>query len=55
MFNQPVDKLHNSLTYLTFGEMFYQPVDNSPNLTVRLLFNQPVDKLPPYVKIIVHD
>jgi hypothetical protein len=49
-FNQPVDKLPNSITHLTFGNYFDQPVDKLPNsithLTFGNYFNQPVDKLP---------
>ncbi len=49
-FNQPVDKLPDSITHLTFTWEFNQPVDQLPNslthLTFGCYFNQPVDKLP---------
>jgi hypothetical protein len=60
-FNQPVGhqgcedincprNLPNSITHLTFGYYFNQPVDNLPNsithLTFGESFNQPVNNLP---------
>jgi hypothetical protein len=60
-FNRPVNNLPNSITHLTFGEQFNQPVGhqgcedincprNLPNsithLTFGYIFNQPVNNLP---------
>ena len=51
-FNQPVNNLPRSLTYLAFGCEFNQPVNNLPRSLTHLMFaeyskfNQPVDNLP---------
>ena len=55
-FNQPVNNLPNSLTYLKFGELghFNQPVDNLPNSLTYLefgrYFNQQINFLPDSLK-----
>ncbi len=50
IFNQPINNLPNSITYLTLGYKFNQLINNLPNsithLTVGHDFNQPIDNLP---------
>ncbi len=50
IFNQSIDNLPNTITYLSLGEKFNKSIDNLPNsithLTLGYDFNQPINNLP---------
>jgi hypothetical protein len=51
-FYQPVNHLPNSITHLTFGDVFNKSVENLPKSIIRLTFYsnyQHFNSIPPYV------